>query len=850
MFSPTTTIGTATYLYYTLTGTLTANTNLIFPTQNGLYVITDNTLGPYSVTVIMAGGSGVQLPKTKPIVVFANSVTNTICGVAGNSLAGPFAIELFGAVGDGATDDYSAFARAVSYAQLVKGVKILLGAKIYVLNSGVTITDTSGVFFEGLGRGVTTLQRQVSSTDPVISWISSSTSSSRISSGGLEHLTVDANSYANYGVQIKSMVSGTWRDIEIKNGKIHAWYWNCQSSLASGPAGNNGHLVEEIWIDQRGFPAGNGMYLDGDQNPPGSADTSLCTFNQIHVALGSSTSPGTFGDAFVFAQSDSCVLNGLQVYVDPSNPYHGRGLVFQYDPSGGALFARSHFCYGIETSYSGIYALAGSSAISAVANNGSGAIRVTVASTTGISTGYSVTISGVTGTTEANGTWTVTVISSTQLDLISSTYTHTYTGGGTTTWGTPSGPNYVQMATSNGGGNNLPTIQTGALLSYATEQITRNTGGIAGTFVNASGTDIFSQSNLISLLASNYSNSVALWSNSSNHGLLADDVGDQWALNIDRSTGNLRFQPLQIQGGGVGDFRVEGLAQTVRGAMSDVLTTLSSTAANMGTETLRLHNSLSSQIVLETTQTVNVTGTANNGSGAVRLTVTSTAGIQSGTNGTVTGVGGTTGANGTFSMTVISSTQVDLVGSTYNATYTSGGTLTFNETAAINIDKTTGNLRLVPNADTAVVYAYTLDLTSAGLLVSNTKVVGAQNTGWTVPTGTKTRSGFSSGSHAFSLSTAGTTTNGSQNITSVGSTAGVLLGMAISGTGIPANTSITAKTSNSLTISNAATATNTGVALTITWDSPFLTTIFQTLGALVNDLHASGTGSTHGLIGT
>jgi len=68
--------------------------------------------------------------------------------------------------------------------------------------------------------------------------------------------------------------------------------------------------------------------------------------------------------------------------------------------------------------------------ISNAANNGSGLIRITSAAH-GRTTGEKIFISGVIGTTEANGGWIVTVIDATTLDLQSSTFTNTYTSGGT-----------------------------------------------------------------------------------------------------------------------------------------------------------------------------------------------------------------------------------------------------------------------------------------------------------------------------------------------------------------------------------------------------------------------------------
>lgn len=71
-----------------------------------------------------------------------------------------------------------------------------------------------------------------------------------------------------------------------------------------------------------------------------------------------------------------------------------------------------------------------STSITGAANNGSGLIRITSA-THGLSTGQVVSISGVTGTAEANGTWTVTVITANTFDLQGSTFTNAYVSGGT-----------------------------------------------------------------------------------------------------------------------------------------------------------------------------------------------------------------------------------------------------------------------------------------------------------------------------------------------------------------------------------------------------------------------------------
>jgi len=64
------------------------------------------------------------------------------------------------------------------------------------------------------------------------------------------------------------------------------------------------------------------------------------------------------------------------------------------------------------------------------ANNGSGLIRVTTATAHGARTGDRVRLASVTGTTEANGDWTCTVIDGTTLDLQGSAFVNAYVSGG------------------------------------------------------------------------------------------------------------------------------------------------------------------------------------------------------------------------------------------------------------------------------------------------------------------------------------------------------------------------------------------------------------------------------------
>lgn len=89
----------------------------------------------------------------------------------------------------------------------------------------------------------------------------------------------------------------------------------------------------------------------------------------------------------------------------------------------------------MSTTYSGDPANVSNSltrTISGAANNGSGFVRITTSVPHLFSNHDIVIITGVTGTTEANGTWNITVIDSTHFD-ITAVFTHAYVSGGSVT---------------------------------------------------------------------------------------------------------------------------------------------------------------------------------------------------------------------------------------------------------------------------------------------------------------------------------------------------------------------------------------------------------------------------------
>lgn len=72
------------------------------------------------------------------------------------------------------------------------------------------------------------------------------------------------------------------------------------------------------------------------------------------------------------------------------------------------------------------------------AASSAGAIELTVGSTAGLTSGEQIAVTGVNGTTEANGTWTINVVDGTHITLVGSTFTNAYVSGGSVVSSLPS----------------------------------------------------------------------------------------------------------------------------------------------------------------------------------------------------------------------------------------------------------------------------------------------------------------------------------------------------------------------------------------------------------------------------
>lgn len=121
--------------------------------------------------------------------------------------------------------------------------------------------------------------------------------------------------------------------------------------------------------------------------------------------------------------------------------------------------------------------------ITGASDNGAGLVRLTVASTADYSTGKVETVSDVLGTTEANGTWTITVVDGTHIDLQGSAFANTWVSGGTI------GGGFKEIGLSE-----LLDFVTGAtrgdLLVRGVSTWNRVARGAQGTVIRSDGVDI------------------------------------------------------------------------------------------------------------------------------------------------------------------------------------------------------------------------------------------------------------------------------------------------------------------------------------------------------------------------
>ena len=74
-------------MFLSITGTLTADRNVVCPTASKLYFITNSTTGGFSVTLKTTAGTGIPVPNGRSVVLYcdATNVVNALSAPAGGT---------------------------------------------------------------------------------------------------------------------------------------------------------------------------------------------------------------------------------------------------------------------------------------------------------------------------------------------------------------------------------------------------------------------------------------------------------------------------------------------------------------------------------------------------------------------------------------------------------------------------------------------------------------------------------------------------------------------------------------------------------------------------------------------
>jgi hypothetical protein len=68
-------------MFLAITGTLTANRNVVCPAVSKLYFITNSTTGGFAVTLKTSAGTGILVPNGRSVVLYCNA-TNVVDAVS------------------------------------------------------------------------------------------------------------------------------------------------------------------------------------------------------------------------------------------------------------------------------------------------------------------------------------------------------------------------------------------------------------------------------------------------------------------------------------------------------------------------------------------------------------------------------------------------------------------------------------------------------------------------------------------------------------------------------------------------------------------------------------------------
>lgn len=427
----------------------------------------DNVKAQATYSDVAAISTGLAASSGSSLVGYIQTGTGATATTVQAKLRQTISVIDYGADKTGVADSTTALTNAIA-ALPSTGGSIYFPAGTYKLTSTVTVTGKT-VSFYGDGSGQTT----GTTAGSFLKFYSLGTSPGLVFDG------VDGHFIRDLAIVADSATRPTGGYLVTYQGSSAGWYhatWN-NVLCAGGYNGlrlKNGFYLKAFSCVWKTFDGANVMLFNGSAD---ADDVQSCEFTNCTIAAESSTttdlvvldgyaaSTKFVACAFLFGRKGLWLKDSYTTSNDPDFTYvigggfeNGEGdaicaeagnhlmLTGAYISTDGdrarCVYVSSGF--GGEITMSGCYVRGGARGgvwledgnanitgntiinnneagpvsvnISNCANNGSGLIRVTTA-THGYETNDMVTISGVVGTTEANGTWVITVINSTTFDL-------------------------------------------------------------------------------------------------------------------------------------------------------------------------------------------------------------------------------------------------------------------------------------------------------------------------------------------------------------------------------------------------------------------------------------------------